>query len=379
MSRRVEFVLYSPKTILNKGKRADHYFWARYSAYPYIGCQHGCAFCYCREQKFSPYDDLADFEYVIKVKQNAPQLLRRALQRAAVDVVFTGDYQAAERKFKVSRQMLEVCLELGFPVFVLERSPLVLRDLDLIKDLHTRARAVVAFSIISAPGSPAYRRVRQMEHLAPALDKRYAAMAELAKAGIPTGTVCMPVLPGICDTPENLEAVTRCTADHGGQFVLFDGLTLADQQREWFLNILSEQMPDLLEHYRKLYPPGSYGPSRDWWLRTARQVRESCLRQGLKDRVPRPVIPTDKYALNKRVVEILAEQLYSLELESKPQSIQWLYRKAAWAVEDLAQDLGLIYRTMGERGIAAIPEVGNRMAPVVLAAMRQLRAIPPPG
>jgi Sulfatase-modifying factor enzyme 1 len=67
---------------------------------------------------------------VIKVKENAPDLLRRALSRVPVDAIATGDYQAAEKKFEVSRRMLEVCLELGFPVSVLERSPLVLRDLD---------------------------------------------------------------------------------------------------------------------------------------------------------------------------------------------------------------------------------------------------------
>jgi DNA repair photolyase len=96
---------------------------------------------------------------VIQVKENAPDLLRRALSRALVDVVGTGDYQAAERKFGLSRRMLEVCLELGFPVFVLERSPLVLQDLDLLQAIDEKAVAVVAFSIISTPDSPGYERV----------------------------------------------------------------------------------------------------------------------------------------------------------------------------------------------------------------------------
>ncbi len=161
------FVAYSPKSILNKAKRADHWFWTRYSAYPYIGCQHGCAFCYCRERKYAPYDDPEDFAHLIKVKQNAPGLLRRALSRVPVDLVFTGDYQPAERKFQISRRMLEVCLELGFPVFVLERSPLVLRDLDLLQDINRRAPSVVAFSILTTPDAPSYAQVRQVERLAP--------------------------------------------------------------------------------------------------------------------------------------------------------------------------------------------------------------------
>jgi len=92
----------------------------------------GCVrqYCCCRERKYCPFDDLNDFRYVIKVKDNAPELLRKALPRLPVDVIATGDYQAAEKKLEVSRRILEVCLDLGFPVSVLERSPLVLRDLD---------------------------------------------------------------------------------------------------------------------------------------------------------------------------------------------------------------------------------------------------------
>ena len=141
MARRTTFVPYTPRTILNKARRADSWFWTRYSAYPYIGCQHGCAFCYCRERKYSPYEDPEDFAHVIKVKENAPELLRRALGRVPIDTVFTGDYQPAERKFEVSKRMLQVCRDLGFPVFVLERSPLVLRDLELLQG-DQRRRAV---------------------------------------------------------------------------------------------------------------------------------------------------------------------------------------------------------------------------------------------
>jgi len=362
MSRRTVFIPYSPKTILNKFKRADPTFWVRYTVYPYIGCQHGCEFCYCREEKFYPYEDVNDFAYVIKVKQNAPQLLRRALQRAPVDVVGTGDYQALERKFKISRRLLEVCLELGFPIFDLERSPLVLRDLDLLQQINLKARATVAFSIIAAPGSPAYDRVCQLERLAPPSAKRFAAMQRLAEAGILTGTVCMPVLPGLCDTPENLDSVARWTAEHGGRFMVFGGLTLANQQREWFLRVLQEHMPDLVDFYQRMYPPGSYGPAGDWWLRTACLAREACERHGIQDMMPRPLIPGDKRLLNKRVVEALSQKMHVMDLDRRSQSSIWACRKAAWAIEDMEQDLGLVYRVMGRKGLESIPQVGPRLA-----------------
>ena len=84
--------------------------------------------------------------------------------------------------------MLQVCYELGFPVAVLERSPLVLRDLALLQEIHDRAAAVVFFGIIFAPDSPGYERVRQMENLAPAMEKRFEAMEQMAHAGILTST-----------------------------------------------------------------------------------------------------------------------------------------------------------------------------------------------
>ncbi len=374
-SRRAVFVPYRPKTILNKGKRADHWFWTRYSAYPYLGCQHGCEFCYCRERKYAPHDDPLDFAYVIKVKENAPLLLRRALGRAPMDVVGLGDYQPAERKFGLTRQMLEVCVELGFPVFILSRSPLVVRDLDLLRALRERAAVTVAFSLISAPGSPAYARVCEMEHLAPPAAKRLAAMEQLAKAGIPVGISCMPILPGLCDTDENLEAVARQVAAHGGSFVIAGGLTLADQQRDFFFNVLRERFADLVPLYERLYPPGSYGPSGWPWPRLAQRLQALCQQHGLSDRMPRPIVPGDKRALNKRIVEKLARQIYDLEIrEAAPRRI-WALRKAAWAIEDLPQDIGLVYRQMGARGIEGLPGVGPALAPGIIQLMDSFRPV----
>jgi len=362
MTRRTVFLPYRPKTILNKHKRVDHWFWTRYSAYPYIGCQHGCDFCYCRERKYAPYDDPDDFAYVIKVKENAPELLRRALTRAPVDPVFTGDYQPAERKFGLSRKLLEVCLEAAFPVFVLERSPLVLRDLDLLRAIHARARVTVAFSIISTPESPNHTRVLDIERLSPPVEKRLAAMEQLAAAGIPTGTCFMPILPGLCDDDANVDSVVRWTADHGGQFVLAGGLTLADQQRDYFFGVLSERFPDLTESYARMYPPGSYSPAGYDHRRIGRRVRESCERHGVRDRIPRPIILGDKRAINKRVVERLANKCYALDLEGALASKVWAYRKAAWAIEDLEQDVGLLYQTMGRKGLASLESVGPGIA-----------------
>jgi DNA repair photolyase len=385
MAQRAQFVSYQAKTILNKGKRADHWFWTRYSAYPYMGCQHGCAFCYCRERKYIPhkpadadeiYDAEADeFSHLIKVKENAPLLLRKALARVPVDVVFTGDYQPAERRFKLSRQMLEVCAELGFPVFVLTRSPLVQRDLDVLQSINQQSKAVVAFSIISTPESPGYEKVSRMEGLAPRAEKRFVAMQELAKADILTGTMAMPLLPGLCDDEVTLRALAGWTAAHGGKFVLGSGLTLADQQKGFFLRELSRICPELLPTYQRLYPPGSYAQAQPW-SETGLRIRQYCQEVGISDRIPRPIIQGEKRALNKRIVEQLANQCYWMELEKVPSQRVWDFRKAAWAVEDLEQDIGLVYSQMGRKGLAAIENVGSRMVSEVEKLLVELSDIP---
>jgi DNA repair photolyase len=371
MSQRTRFVCYQPKTILNKGKRVDHWFWTRYSAYPYLGCQHGCAFCYCRERKYIPYKpqdvdavydiEADEFSHMIKIKANAPQLLRKALTRVSVDMVFTGDYQPAERKFMLSRQMLEVCLQLEFPVFVLTRSPLVLRDLDLFQAINQRSRAVVAFSIISTPESPEYPNISKLEGFAPTADKRFMAMEQLAKAGILTGTVAMPLLPGLCDVDLNLQTLAKWTSGHGGRFILGGGLTLADQQKEFFMSVLRKNLPDLLSIYTRLYPAGSYSQAKSW-RQTGLRIRNYCQQEGISDRMPRPVIPVEKRSLNKRIVEQFANQCYSMELENASNQRVWAYRKAAWAIEDLEQDVGLIYRQMGLRGLESIPNISHQLA-----------------
>jgi len=369
MGRRATFVPYQPRTILNKSKHPDHWFWTRYSVYPYVGCQHGCEFCYCRERKYSPYEDPEDFAYVIKVKENAPLLLRRALSRAEVDPVFTGDYQPAEKVYSLSRKILEVCYELGFPVFVLERSPLVLRDLDLLQAINEKARAVVAFSIISTPASPHYERVCQIERLAPPAEKRFAAMEKIASVGILTGVCFMPILPGLCDDEANLQSVVRWTADHGGKFVLASGLTLADQQRQYFFKVLSNRFPDLINLYQKLYPEGSYNPTGWRWKEIALQIKEQCAQAGISDRMLRPIIPGEKRARNKRIVEALANKVYDMELQNTSPQRVWAYRKAAWAIEDLEQDVGLVYSHLGVKGLESIPNVGPRLAQEIAAQL----------
>jgi len=271
--------------------------------------------------------------------------------------------------------MLEVCNELGFPVFVLERATLVLRDLDLIAEINHNTPSVMAFSIISTPDSMFYKQVHQIEHLAPLSEKRFTAMEKFASAGLLTGVCFMPILPGLCDDKNNLENVVRWTAKHGGKFVLASGLTLSDQQRDYFFKIISKRFPDFLPLYQSLYPHGNYSISGKEWQKTALYIRELCNHYGISDRIPRPILPGDKHTLNKRIVEALANQVYTLEVNTAPTQRIWAYRKAAWAIEDLDQDIGLVYRSLGLRGLQSIQNIGPSLGRVV---EQFITRIPPP-
>jgi len=365
----MEFIPYKTGSILNKQKRPDHWFWVRYTAYPYIGCQHGCEFCYCREKKYAPYEDISQFSTRIKVKENAPALFRKALMKARKGAIAVGDYQPAERKFELSRKMLEICAELQFPVFVLERSPLVLRDFDILQDINQQTYASVVFSVIHTSKSPHADKIRQMENLAPPPSERFKAMRVLARKGIRTGISFMPILPGICDTDENIKMVVQKTKDNGGQFMLAGPLTLADQQREYFFNYLEKNHPDLSQSYKKFYPQGSYGPAGKYWQRIGNLVREACVKYEIPDRMPRPLIPGEKRVMNKKIVQMLADRTYAMELQGLPNSRIWPFRKAAWAVEDMEQDIGLVYKQMGKKGLESVPAIGESLANTIESSL----------
>ena len=136
------------KRVLNVHKYVDGWFFDKYSAHPYVGCAFGCEFCYSRGGKYLGGRDPDDFDRIIRVKVNAAERLRRELGRKPVDVIACGDWQLpAEQDYRLSRSMLEVVHDLGLPLFIVERSPLLTRDLDLLTDINRQAWVGVVYSI----------------------------------------------------------------------------------------------------------------------------------------------------------------------------------------------------------------------------------------
>jgi DNA repair photolyase len=269
-----------------------------------------------------------------------------------------GDYQPAEGKYGLSREMLKVCSELAFPTMVLEKCPLVLRDLDVISEINERAWACVMFSIVHGD-SEGYGEI--FEPCAPRIEGRFQAMRKIADAGILTGTAFMPILPYICDDDSNLEAVVKRTAENGGRFVLAAGLTMSGAQATYFTKALKKHDPELVEKYHALYGD-AYSPiDANYSCRIGLKVRELCTKYGINDRMSR-YIPDGQLATNKRIAEEIFTKCYLLELDSVPSFKVWAYRRAGWTVDELDQDILSIYNKRGLNGLKALPNIGPSIA-----------------
>jgi DNA repair photolyase len=360
----LEFREHRARRVVNVRRHVDGpWFWNKYSAHPYMGCRSGCEFCYLRGGRYLGRRDPALFDTLIQVKVNAVDLLRRELARLTPEVIACGDWQQpADDRYRLSRGMLEVVLDLGFPLFIVERSPLLVRDLDLLIEIHRKAAVRIVFSLSSL--DPTLKRA--FEPRSPGIRRHLEAMQTLAAAGIPVGTALMPVIPFLGDSPAHLEAVVQATQDHGGAFVLVGGLTMEGVQAARSLAPASWIDSSMELAWRRLYRSSqgtapSYAPLRENAISLTRAVRDLCLRHGPRDRIPRPILP-GPLAVNKRLAERLFLRTYDLELEGAQEHRIWAYRKAAWAVDEWPESLAEPFQARGEAGMREMPAIGTSLA-----------------
>ncbi len=215
------------------------------SVNPYRGCEHGCIYCFARPtHEYLGLSSGLDFETQILVKEEAPELLRRALaaprwtpQVVAMSGV-TDPYQPVERRLEITRRCLAVLLEFRNPVQIITKSRLVARDADLLGALAREGCASVAVSVTSLDA----RLQRRMEPRAPRPALRLQAIRALAEAGVPVGVMIGPVLPGLTDQeiPDILAAASRAGASYAGYTLL----RLPHAVKELFVEWLERHYPE---------------------------------------------------------------------------------------------------------------------------------------
>ena len=133
----VEYVEIEAKSVLQKQKYRDNWFWNRYGINPYRGCQFACNYCDALTEKYLVHKDYKDFSRIIYAKKNAPSVLEKEVRKRKPDVVamsgVTDPYQPAEKKYELTRKILEILARHKFPAHIITKSDLVLRDIDLLR------------------------------------------------------------------------------------------------------------------------------------------------------------------------------------------------------------------------------------------------------
>lgn len=263
-----------------------------WSINPYRGCVHSCHYCYARgTHTYLDHNAGEDFSSIIYAKVNAPQVLRGELLRPSwrhenVSIgTATDPYQPAEGRFRITRRLLEIFHECHTPASIVTKGTLVLRDIDVLRELTLRSGCTVCVSIPTV--DRAIWRATEPGTAPP--EQRLRAVARLVAAGIHAGVLAAPILPGISATPEKLEATVRAAAAHGARFFWAGILHLDQPVREHFQQFLQAEYPALEHLYLRLYP-GKYAP-RPVEGEIQRRVSELKARYQLVDRErtdPRP-------------------------------------------------------------------------------------------
>ena len=251
---------------------------------PYRGCEFGCKYCYARyTHEFMELHDGLEFERKIFAKLGSPELLRAELRRArdrgqpiALGTA-TDPYQPAEKQFEVTRGMLKVFGEFeGLDFGITTKSTLILRDLDLLARLARQHRLSVHITVTTTDS----RLARLMEPKAPPPLKRLETVRQLVSAGIRTGVNAAPIIPGLTDSPSQLDRLAHAASEHGAQFLLGMVLFLMPSAMAQFMPFLERERPQLVQRYRKLYRHSAY-LSQEYKDGISRLVRELRVRYGM--------------------------------------------------------------------------------------------------
>jgi DNA repair photolyase len=250
------------KSVLNRVPEASKVPF-RWTVNPYRGCTHSCLYCFARPtHRYLDFDAGRDFEKEIVVKVNAPERLRLELARpswAGEHVALgtnTDPYQWVEGRYRLMRGIWEAFRDAANPCSVLTKSPLLLRDLDLMREINERTSFSAALSVPTLDEGA----WRATEPHTPNPKARLEAVGELTRAGIETGVLIAPLMPGINDSPEQVARIVELATEAGASFVSGIALHLRGEVRELFFEWLRNNRPDLIDRYKDLYHRGAYAP-----------------------------------------------------------------------------------------------------------------------
>ena len=346
------------KSILRKGKKVDSWFLINYGMNFYRGCSHNCVYCDGRSEGY--YVD-GEFGSDVTVKINAIDVLRRELdpkrKRIPLKHYFAGlvggvgdSYQPLEKKYKLTRQALDLFLIREFPVHILTKSTLIERDIDIIKKINEQKRAIVSFSFSSANDEIS----SCFEPGVPSPTERLKTLSKFKKEGIACGMYLMPVIPFITDTPEVMEETIKKAKETNLDFIVFAGMTLKEgRQKEYFMKTLSKNFPQFIPQYENIYLKDKWGSPTSEYSQSISKTFNSLSK---KYKIPRR-IPANLYndiLEENDLVTVILEQLdYLAKLEEKPSP----YGYAAYSISKIKEPLsGMKASLRSIKGVGKVTE-----------------------
>ncbi len=281
----VEFRTLPVRSLLNNSVSRRGVWFAK-SINPYRGCEFGCRYCYARyTHEFMEMKDPADFERKIHIKQNAAWLLRQEIRsfRPEEEIALgtaTDPWQPIERRARVTRSILEVLAEYrGLRIGVVTKSTLIERDIDLLQRIAERSELVVHITITT----PNVELARILEPRAPRPDLRLRTVRRLRQAGLRTGILCSPLMPGITDNAQALDAMCRLASEAGASFLSAQPLFLKPCSKGTFLAFVHEHFPELDASYAQRYDAGAF-VSKAYQKRVSDLVAAVARKYGLSRR-----------------------------------------------------------------------------------------------
>jgi len=324
------------KSILRKQKKIDSWFVCRYGMNLYRGCTHNCVYCDGRAEK---YNVQGAFGEEVTVRTNASELRQRELDPARERIPLkksfymigggVGDsYQPAEEKYHLTRRVLEMMSERNLPVHMLTKSILISRDLDLLKEINQKSRAIVSFSLSSADDEVS----AVFEPGVPSPSERLQTISRFKREGISCGVYLLPVIPFVTDTTELMTQTVEKAVEAGVDFIVFGGMTLKQgRQEDTFLRALRDRYPEHYSKYRNLYVGRKWGEaSRGYYQIIENRFNEIMRNSGVAKRLPLSLFG-DIVDENDRIVVILEQLDYLLRLEGKKSPFGY----AAYALSQL--------------------------------------------
>ncbi len=265
---KTQFIFIEPQTIVHKIDSPD--VGAVYSLNPYLGCEHGCAYCYARNSHtYWGFSAGIDFETKILIKRNAPYLLEKTLQNPkwqVAPIMLSGNtdcYQPAEKRFQITRKLLQVLWRYRHPVGIITKNALILRDLDILRGLakHRLVRVYITLTTLNE----GLRQKLEPRTVTP--KRRLKTIEALSKEGIPVVAMIAPIIPGLND--HEIPLLLKAAADVGALSATYTIVRLNGQIAEIFCDWLKKAYPmkaqKVLNRIRQCHD-GKLNDSR-WFLR----------------------------------------------------------------------------------------------------------------